>query len=149
MKRPKGRVGFVRISMWRSSGVEVQLFRLTEKQSGDDFFYLTLSLFPSSQAGSWMGIILSSTVDRHELKYLQHLEDKWRVLRIKVGWSFMCSSNALYTGLINPSLLLIFPPLVFCTSCGKLDQHACLMVKKPQNIALITLLKKEKKTWLH
>lgn len=39
---------------------------MTEKQSSDDFSYIT-SLFECSQAGSWMDIALSSTAVSHEL----------------------------------------------------------------------------------
>ena len=93
MKRPKGRVGFVRISVWRSSGVGSKAFRMTEKQSGDDFSYFT-SLFPCSQAGSWMDITLSSTALSRDLRYLQPLEDNWKVLRIKGA---LCAATVLFT----------------------------------------------------
>lgn len=82
---------------------------MAEKQSGGDFSYLA-SIFPCSQADTWMDITLSSTVVSHELRYLQPSEDNWRVLRLKVCCTSMCSNTAFYTGLINLSMLLILLP---------------------------------------
>lgn len=110
-------------------------FRVTEKQSSDDFLYLT-SLFQCCQADSWTDITLSSTAVSHELRYLQPLEDGWRVLRIKTGCSFVCSNNALYTGLINSSLLLIF---LHQSSAPHVANWSATLSPGEKNIAIISI----------
>lgn len=108
---------------------------MAEKQSGGDFSYLT-SIFPCSQADTWMDITLSSTVVSHELRYLQPSEDNWRVLRLKVCCTSMCSNTAFYTGLINLSMLLILLPQ---SSAPYVANWSAQLSPGEKNIAIITI----------